>query len=255
MSKAKLLAARELIKEKEYEEARTLLKGIDHPTAKKWLDKLDEISPESKKTVSIPYPILIVGGVGISVVIFVLIFVLLTNGNDSQSEIVSLPTAIVLPTTTPTEAPATIQPTATAQATPTEDTSEATALVLKQNLAVYCFPIINLAAAADAHADTDFVYQVFSVELYDSSDVQNFCDAWATIMLTSDESDTIKYCQKLADEQFRPQTFGDCLTERNFVGNYLFDLDLLALFDDMMSRQLLYDMVDDDIIRRYGLNN
>lgn len=41
MSKAKFDAAKELIQEKKYTEARTLLKGIDHPTAREWEAKLD----------------------------------------------------------------------------------------------------------------------------------------------------------------------------------------------------------------------
>jgi len=45
MSKAKLLAAKELINEKKYNEARLLLRGVDDPIAKKWLAKLDEIAP------------------------------------------------------------------------------------------------------------------------------------------------------------------------------------------------------------------
>lgn len=46
MSKAKLEAAAELIREKRYDEARILLKMVDHPKAKEWLKKLDRISPE-----------------------------------------------------------------------------------------------------------------------------------------------------------------------------------------------------------------
>ncbi|MCA0453434.1 MAG: hypothetical protein LCI00_05625 [Chloroflexi bacterium] len=45
MSKAKFDAAKELIDEKRYGEARALLKTIDHPTAITWLDKLDVIAP------------------------------------------------------------------------------------------------------------------------------------------------------------------------------------------------------------------
>jgi len=40
MSKAKLLAAKELINEKKYNEARLLLRGVDDPIAKKWLAKI-----------------------------------------------------------------------------------------------------------------------------------------------------------------------------------------------------------------------
>lgn len=50
MSKQKMLAARELIKEKRYPEARAILKTIDHPTAREWLAKLDEVAPEKKES-------------------------------------------------------------------------------------------------------------------------------------------------------------------------------------------------------------
>lgn len=45
MSKAKFQAAKELIDEKKYGEARALLKSIDHPTAREWEAKLDKLSP------------------------------------------------------------------------------------------------------------------------------------------------------------------------------------------------------------------
>ena len=40
MSKAKFAAAKELIDEKKYDEARNILKTIDHPTAREWENKL-----------------------------------------------------------------------------------------------------------------------------------------------------------------------------------------------------------------------
>lgn len=43
MSKAKFDAAKELIQEKKYAEARTLLHSIDHPTAREWEAKLDKL--------------------------------------------------------------------------------------------------------------------------------------------------------------------------------------------------------------------
>ncbi|MBZ0321402.1 MAG: hypothetical protein K8L91_33630, partial [Anaerolineae bacterium] len=48
MSREALLEARELIKAKRYDEARFILKSIDHPTAKEWLAKLDQIAPPPK---------------------------------------------------------------------------------------------------------------------------------------------------------------------------------------------------------------
>jgi hypothetical protein len=46
MSKAKFLAAKELIQEKKYDEARAILRTINDPTAQKWLKKLDKLAPE-----------------------------------------------------------------------------------------------------------------------------------------------------------------------------------------------------------------
>jgi hypothetical protein len=43
MSKAKFAAAKELIAEKKYDEARRILKTIDHPTAREWEAKLDNL--------------------------------------------------------------------------------------------------------------------------------------------------------------------------------------------------------------------
>ena len=45
MSKAKFEAVKELIQTKQYTEARTLLKTIDHATARQWEAKLDRLSP------------------------------------------------------------------------------------------------------------------------------------------------------------------------------------------------------------------
>lgn len=45
MSTSDLNAAKSLIQQKRYAEARALLKTIDHPTAAKWLARLDEIDP------------------------------------------------------------------------------------------------------------------------------------------------------------------------------------------------------------------
>ena len=43
--KQKMERARDLIKAQRYDEARTILQGVNHPTAKKWLMKLEEIAP------------------------------------------------------------------------------------------------------------------------------------------------------------------------------------------------------------------
>ncbi|MDX1994587.1 MAG: hypothetical protein SF029_19550 [bacterium] len=53
MSKVKLAAAKELIQEKRYDEARVLLQTINSETAVRWLEKLNTIAPLS---VSPPIP-------------------------------------------------------------------------------------------------------------------------------------------------------------------------------------------------------
>jgi hypothetical protein len=47
-TKGQMLVAKNLIQQKRYEEARAVLKTIQHPTAQKWLVTLDRISPEKK---------------------------------------------------------------------------------------------------------------------------------------------------------------------------------------------------------------
>ncbi len=47
-TKEQMLKARELIKAKKYDEARAILNKINHPTAKEWLAKLDNITPSKK---------------------------------------------------------------------------------------------------------------------------------------------------------------------------------------------------------------
>ena len=45
MANERLAKARDLIKAKQYQDARKVLTGLDHPTARAWLAKLDEIAP------------------------------------------------------------------------------------------------------------------------------------------------------------------------------------------------------------------
>src|SRR5689334_16320247 len=44
----KVQRARQLITEKRYDEARVLLQTIDHPTARDWLAKLDQMAAQSQ---------------------------------------------------------------------------------------------------------------------------------------------------------------------------------------------------------------
>lgn len=55
MSREALLEARDLIKAKRYDEARFILKSIDHPTAVEWLAKLDQIAPVAPQVEDNPF--------------------------------------------------------------------------------------------------------------------------------------------------------------------------------------------------------
>jgi hypothetical protein len=54
MSKAKMEQARELIREKHYSEARSILKTVNHPKAREWLKRLDEIAPSDVDDIAEP---------------------------------------------------------------------------------------------------------------------------------------------------------------------------------------------------------
>src|SRR5829696_3714612 len=61
MQRDKMLEARQLITEKRYSEARLILEAVDHPTAKQWLQKLDEIERRPsgmEASPSVPMPAL-----------------------------------------------------------------------------------------------------------------------------------------------------------------------------------------------------
>ncbi|MEO8613162.1 MAG: hypothetical protein ABI690_35045 [Chloroflexota bacterium] len=95
MSQQKMLAAKKLLQEKRYDEARKILKTINHPTAKEWLAKLDKIAPEKKRL----SPTFLIAGVVGLVFLFTLLF-LISNARPQTSTSTSamLPTAIMLPT-------------------------------------------------------------------------------------------------------------------------------------------------------------
>lgn len=68
MSKAKMEAARELIREKRYNEARVILQTVDHPLAQEWIAKIDSISPPQKSSAKVSVP-LIAGAILVLVLI------------------------------------------------------------------------------------------------------------------------------------------------------------------------------------------
>lgn len=56
MSQAKLAAAKELIQEKRYAEARVLLNTMNNPTATRWLEQLDNLDPPPTAQYNAPMP-------------------------------------------------------------------------------------------------------------------------------------------------------------------------------------------------------
>lgn len=106
-----LAQAKALIQAKQYDEARRLLRTIDHPTAKVWLQKLNTVSPEPTRTA----PALNIILVGLACLIVGLAAgVLIGRASVPPSEpltIAAAPTAVALPTETNLPPTSTVLPT------------------------------------------------------------------------------------------------------------------------------------------------
>lgn len=94
MLKQKFDVAKAFIEDKQYSEARTILKTIDHPTADKWLAKLDEIAPEEvvvEKGASLLGKISkkywVIAGVALLVVVGVFVYSLFRGSDTRSSEL------------------------------------------------------------------------------------------------------------------------------------------------------------------------
>ena len=118
MSKAKMMAAKELIQEKRYDEARKMLKGVDHPTAREWMAKLDAMEP-SKKGVSRSIVGLGIAAVVIISALLIVIVVLVSKQSQQPSLVAIIPTAIPTATSTPVP-PSSLPPTWTPTSEPTK---------------------------------------------------------------------------------------------------------------------------------------
>jgi hypothetical protein len=114
MLKAKFETAKELIDKKKYDQARAILKTINHPTATAWLAKLDKISPP-KQNRAIPLivfttAILLAGCIALAIVVF------REAPNRSPVQVAALPTLKALPTIQPSDTPTNV-PTSTSTLT------------------------------------------------------------------------------------------------------------------------------------------
>ncbi len=103
MSRAKFEAARELIQAKQYDEARAILKTINHPMAAEWIDKIDALSP-TKRTTARPPALLLIG---LAVVLLVVFLGIVYTQRERIPMVAALlfsptPTATSTPTETPT---------------------------------------------------------------------------------------------------------------------------------------------------------
>jgi hypothetical protein len=102
MLKEKMQVAKELIQQKQYPEARTLLRGIDHSTAKEWLRKLDAMptvkQPARTKNSIINFVIVgvLAGVTGLAIGFFMGN----STGRQSQPQLAAMPTNVstALPT-------------------------------------------------------------------------------------------------------------------------------------------------------------
>jgi len=91
MSKAKFAAVKELIDEKKFDEARTLLKTIDNPVAQEWIDKINKLSPPPIASKSSPkattYIYNLVRGFLVIVLAMVVLLIVIAQFNRTSSEI------------------------------------------------------------------------------------------------------------------------------------------------------------------------
>lgn len=111
----KLEAARQLIQEKRYTEARMLLKTVNDPVAWTWLAKLDQIAPEPKaaEPPRRKPDKFVLGAMAVLAVLVVMIFAVLvgqmgrvpTAAAVIPSNTAPIPTMMVLPTETQTPSP------------------------------------------------------------------------------------------------------------------------------------------------------
>jgi hypothetical protein len=81
--KHKLIKIKKLIKAKRYGDARYHLIAIDHPTAHRWLQKLNDIDPDYKAKTILPIKSIVF----FSVLIVVCVWLLIVGGADVNTGI------------------------------------------------------------------------------------------------------------------------------------------------------------------------
>lgn len=128
MSKARMEYAKELIQEKQYAKARAVLKEVDHPTARQWLIRLDELDPPRNQGFQ---PLYVLGVVAGFMIVVVLIVIAFQAGRSVTNQ--TIPTAAASLPTTASElvAPvaAEVSPSPTTEPTVTSTEIQATATI------------------------------------------------------------------------------------------------------------------------------
>ena len=93
-TKAQLQQVQKLLKAKKYDQARRLLVTIDHPTARKWLEKLDKIAPVkplgSRNVIGWLRDHILIAGIGGAIVLALgmLVIVPMLNSEKCNEEMV-----------------------------------------------------------------------------------------------------------------------------------------------------------------------
>ena len=100
--KAKLEAARTLIKQKEFDLAARLLRTMDHPTAREWLEEIEAAQTRKRKR---EYPLRVIAVILLIVIVALVGAGAIFQGNDPRQAVVVLPTQAALDTATPSATP------------------------------------------------------------------------------------------------------------------------------------------------------
>jgi hypothetical protein len=182
MSKAKFDAARELIREGQYAQARILLEGIDHPMAREWLKKLHGLEINAiragvgpapgnvKINVSVEKPKRRLTLRGCGALVGVLVVLAVVGAALPRTPKATAPVATSAPTVTAGGPTATITNTATITSTPeptatatnTETPAPAPTLEFSGDAATVLGPVDVAAGVWKAKATTDG-YMIVSV--------------------------------------------------------------------------------------------
>lgn len=91
MSKSKMVAARQLIQEKKYNEAKSILATVDHPTAREWEAKLDKLmtravdAPQPKRQPKSRWDRIKIRVLAVGVLFLVGVFILMTIDNNRRA--------------------------------------------------------------------------------------------------------------------------------------------------------------------------